>query len=760
MSKDKYIGSTITVKIIEVHIDSCDVIFEKGAKGRLYQYDSLARDDEKPLIDLSDKYYKGRSIEVMVTHLRENHDLYFVNERWARDNPWADMNLKVGDIIIGSIVKRVEKKGETEGYFVQLNSEMYVESEDYLQPDIPVYLPVEEVPWADGSISEFHEIIGYQRLELWKEDLVELEVIEVNSLPLYPQASLKKRMNYRDKYFFEEGENKQFLANLVSKFWNKESLGIDYQFKNIKRNESILSDNTILLIDDNDDNLENMSKILKANGASVICVSAKKKKLTLLQREVDAEIKRQRFDLILVDFSLPHPYQGIQLIEGLIILNDKNIDNMPNISLMSAHLTETEVSYARKKLPNLHGSLLRPLRLNDIKVLCDGKKIWQKLSVYDDSEHANKPSQSLDVSALLNWLFNSDYVNFICLLEIKENDELEELARAGDVPFRANAIKGIKKESDLRILVNNKKDSLIIEKDGKKSKNTPLIGVRDYQAAWFRISLVSGKNLIVGFGIDVGQEKLIDLILKVVRQQVSIQAWGIWAQHHASFISSGLLIHSLAHEYRNYLNRLTTLGSVFRKIVANEDFQKLDRAVKGLKEDTTNLKELTDSLLQGLSQRIEPMNIRELLKYVERLIEPAFKEFDTQLKIFESPDVTLGVPRAAVTIPLINLLLNAGKHQYRDEARMVLLVSRVVKYDTENMMEFWVYDNGPGIHERDMLKIFEAGVSFAEADEERHGIGLWLSRQILKSVNGRIEVMSNLRGLGCTFRLSIPLVVA
>ena len=266
--------------------------------------------------------------------------------------------------------------------------------------------------------------------------------------------------------------------------------------------------------------------------------------------------------------------------------------------------------------------------------------------------------------------------------------------------------------------------------------------------------------MILGFGLKYKKIKHQDLITQLIRQQISLQMWGGWAQHHASFISSGLLIHSLAHEYRNYLNRLSSLGSVFNKIAQKQLYSDLDQFIDDFKRNTNELRELTDTLLQGLSQRAEAVDIEQLLDYVERLIRPAFNEFATQLKIYQPPAISLGIPRAAITIPLVNLLLNAGKHQYRAESRMVVMVSKVVKYDKQSMMEFWIYDNGPGIHEKDVERIFQAGFSDAPNAEEKHGIGLWLSAQILKSINGKIDLMDNLRGLGCTFRLSVPLTLA
>ena len=764
MTPAKLIGSIIKAKVSSVHLDNCDLILESGEKARLYQNDSLARDDHRLMHDLI-QYQKGKEIDVLVTHLRkEGTVVYFTNERWAINNPWEDLELTEGDVVTGKVINEYHReKGRIINYFIQLDSDALLENREKKQPDIKILLPIEELPWKDGSSVEISDSRDSQRFELWENDRVELEIIEINTLPLYPKGSMLRRIYHRDKLFFDTAHSKQFVANLSMRMYGENLTGIPQS--TIQKSQKTLHDKSILVVDDNLDNLKNLTELLENNGAKTTGVLVKNKKMLRLIQELLELIQKNTFDLALIDFALPHPNQGIQLIDGITTLVEQSEEKLPNFALMSAYLTDVEINYARKKLPTLKGCLIRPVQLDHINILCDGKKIWLKHQlIKNDVADTQKPDSQGNLSNLFKQLLDHYYIDFIVLLRIEPDNRLEWQESAGEVPFKANLLGKLAQQSELRVLISEKINELNINKKSSKHSKELLAGHNMQISHWKKLSFTSHEDLIVGFGTRRKKLKHIDLIIRLVRQQITIKMWDGWAQHHASFISSGILIHSLAHEYRNYLNRLTTLGSNFEILSqhaeSNNILNDLKYLTDNLRKNTNELQELSNTLLQGLSQRVEPVNIEQLVDYVERLIKPAFNEFDTQLKIFQPPSISLGIPRAAITIPLVNLLLNAGKHQYRSEARMVVMVSKVVKYDRQSMMEFWIYDNGPGIHEKYVDRIFQVGYSDASNKEERHGIGLWLSTQILKSINGKIDLMNNRSGLGCTFRLSVPLSLA
>lgn len=72
-----------------------------------------------------------------------------------------------------------------------------------------------------------------------------------------------------------------------------------------------------------------------------------------------------------------------------------------------------------------------------------------------------------------------------------------------------------------------------------------------------------------------------------------------------------------------------------------------------------------------------------------------------------------------------------------------------------------VTDSGPGLSPDQQERMFQEGVQF-NANElqagEGSGLGLWISREIVKQHNGVIGVKSEGLGKGATFSITIPVL--
>ncbi|MBA2572514.1 MAG: histidine kinase, partial [Gemmatimonadetes bacterium] len=66
-----------------------------------------------------------------------------------------------------------------------------------------------------------------------------------------------------------------------------------------------------------------------------------------------------------------------------------------------------------------------------------------------------------------------------------------------------------------------------------------------------------------------------------------------------------------------------------------------------------------------------------------------------------------------------------------------------------------VVDQGIGIPQDDLPRIFEEFVQLEEADQRGTGLGLPISRRLAKLLGGTLEAES-LPGVGSTFCLSLP----
>ena len=105
---------------------------------------------------------------------------------------------------------------------------------------------------------------------------------------------------------------------------------------------------------------------------------------------------------------------------------------------------------------------------------------------------------------------------------------------------------------------------------------------------------------------------------------------------------------------------------------------------------------------------------------------------------------------------LMNLLNNSAK--YTQNGSITLSVSGERKRGSEILMKFVVQDTGIGMHDEDLVKIYEP---FERANilETRHilgaGLGLTLVKNIIDIMSGRISVKSSY-GNGTAFTVEIP----
>ncbi len=121
----------------------------------------------------------------------------------------------------------------------------------------------------------------------------------------------------------------------------------------------------------------------------------------------------------------------------------------------------------------------------------------------------------------------------------------------------------------------------------------------------------------------------------------------------------------------------------------------------------------------------------------------------------------LAEPVSALTVDgekiirvLVNLLTNAIKFT-RPQGR-VLVEVRPRENDGHAMVVFSVEDNGMGISEQDVNRIFLEGVSRADSDgKPSTGLGLTVSRQFVEAHGGRIWVEPG-RIDGSTFSFALP----
>jgi len=208
------------------------------------------------------------------------------------------------------------------------------------------------------------------------------------------------------------------------------------------------------------------------------------------------------------------------------------------------------------------------------------------------------------------------------------------------------------------------------------------------------------------------------------------------------------LIRVLSHEIMNSITPITSLSeTLLNYFIPPEkplDKKTVANTVKGLEvinERGTGLIRFVESYrkLTRLSKPVlKHVNLRNLIEHLMLLLE---NEADFQRIQFnvetETPDICIKADEAQLSQVLINLIKNA---MYAVKDITEPRISVRAHYSQNGRCEIQVIDNGPGIPPEIMEQIF---IPFFTTKENGSGIGLSLSRQIMKNHGGSIEAVSS-----------------
>jgi len=208
------------------------------------------------------------------------------------------------------------------------------------------------------------------------------------------------------------------------------------------------------------------------------------------------------------------------------------------------------------------------------------------------------------------------------------------------------------------------------------------------------------------------------------------------------------LIRVLSHEIMNSITPITSLSeTLLNYFIPPEkpvDKTTVANTVKGLEvinERGIGLIRFVESYrkLTRLSKPVlKHIDLRNLIERLLLLLEnePDFQRIQFSVET-GTPDISVEADEAQLSQVLINLIKNA-MYAVKDVADP--RVSVRAHYLQNGRCEVEVIDNGPGIPPEIMEQIF---IPFFTTKENGSGIGLSLSRQIMKNHGGSIETVSS-----------------
>jgi len=307
---------------------------------------------------------------------------------------------------------------------------------------------------------------------------------------------------------------------------------------------------------------------------------------------------------------------------------------------------------------------------------------------------------------------------------------------------------------------------------------------------WYHVIGRANKNLLFGIIIDINKRKTIEFETKQLHKQLLTFA------KQAGMAEVAI---SVIHNIGNVLNGATTSISFLEDKIHKTSYKKFLDITALLKEHKLSLStyltedpkgkkipeylialgELMDNECQSIIKEIH--NISECIGHIKNIIGTqesvsntcSIKEkvvvsetLDSAIKFFYSnvtksnitinkhyqEDMQILVDKSKLMQILVNLIKNAIDSVSLDTKQPTKEINISI-VNSSNMLTIIIQDNGLGIDQENINKIFSFGFT---TKTDGHGFGLHNSALKAKEMGGSLQAKSDGIGCGATFTLTLP----
>jgi two-component system nitrogen regulation sensor histidine kinase NtrY len=223
------------------------------------------------------------------------------------------------------------------------------------------------------------------------------------------------------------------------------------------------------------------------------------------------------------------------------------------------------------------------------------------------------------------------------------------------------------------------------------------------------------------------------------------------------------LIRVLTHEIMNSVTPIVSLTAAVQSILTQEDGSRkeLPHLSGENQDDIMNSLSTIASRSKGLMKFVnaykeyarpiefhpEVTNMVTVVNRIADLLKPDLEKRSIELKVnFNTSDLSAQTDSALIEQVLINLIKNAMEAVTHDGSGIIRIDARI---KLGNIISIAIADNGSGIDPETINRIF---IPFFTTKNKGSGIGLSLSRQIMKLHGGNIKVNST-PGKGSVFTI-------
>lgn len=192
------------------------------------------------------------------------------------------------------------------------------------------------------------------------------------------------------------------------------------------------------------------------------------------------------------------------------------------------------------------------------------------------------------------------------------------------------------------------------------------------------------------------------------------------------------------------LNRWDRLADSDKKMMLEQVNHDADRVTRLINE----LLDISRLASGRLVLRRQMVDLRKLVRDVVDTVQMEYADMEATVQFPENLPSAYADPDKLVQV-LTNLVENACKYGSPKGLRIE------GSFD-QHAVTISVVDQGEGIPQEDLPKVFNRFFRRSEGKPTGSGLGLWISRGLVKAHGGQLEASSTV-GKGSTFRFSLPL---
>lgn len=212
--------------------------------------------------------------------------------------------------------------------------------------------------------------------------------------------------------------------------------------------------------------------------------------------------------------------------------------------------------------------------------------------------------------------------------------------------------------------------------------------------------------------------------------------------------------HTVAHDLKNPLGVMIGYSEYLLDTFADQITGEVQELFEIVYQHSQKMRNIIDELLLLARVRkgevkAEPLDMSRITQQAQQRLSFMIRDYQGEVVVTDNWPIAEGYAPWVEEV-WTNYISNALK--YGGEPPHLKLGATPV---ADNMIRFWVRDNGPGLSKESQAQLFTRFTRLDETRAKGHGLGLSIVRRIIEKLGGNVGVESKV-GAGSIFYFTLP----